>query len=232
MRLSAIIAAGGIGERMGARGSKQLMSLAGRPVLWRAISIFQPLDTVDEIIVAIDPGDLERCRSDVIEAGGFDKVKAIVAGGETRSESVNNALVEVSPAADTVLVHDGARPLFPGELLNDALDLLDGGDVDGVIFGMPVTDTIKQAGDGDIVSATPDRSSLWAAQTPQVFARRIIEQAYAQPPEAIAAATDDSSLVEQLGGRIRMVRGSHENIKLTTPFDLRVAEAIITERRE
>lgn len=232
MRLSAIIAAGGIGERMGAGGSKQLMALAGRPVLWRTIAIFQPLEAVEEIIIAIDPDDLERCRSDVVEAGGFDKVSSIVVGGDSRARSVSNALTQVDPEADTVLVHDGARPLFPGELLDTGLALLRSGDVDGVVYGIPVTDTIKQAGAGDVIAATPDRSSLWAAQTPQIFTRRILEDAYSQAPETVSAATDDSGLVESVGGRVRMVPGTRENIKLTTPFDLLVAEAVIGARGE
>lgn len=230
MRLSAIIAAGGTGERMGAGGSKQLMSLAGRPVLSRTINIFQGLDSVIEIVVVIDPDAMGRCRSEVVDAGGFDKVSSIVAGGGTRSQSVRNALERVDSSSDTVLVHDGARPLFPRELLESGLVPLESGTADGVVFGVPVTDTIKEAGPGGLVSRTPDRRNLWAAQTPQIFRRRVLEQAYASLQDDAAVATDDASLVERVGGRVKMVPGSRENIKLTTPLDLTLAEAIIAER--
>lgn len=232
MRLSAIIAAGGIGERMGAGGSKQLMVLAGMPVLSRTIAIFQALDVVGEIIVAIDPDDLERCRSEVVEAGGFDKVSSLVAGGDYRSMSVHNALQQIDPRTDIVLVHDGARPLFPGELLEPGLAILEDGTADGVVFGVPVIDTIKEAGIAGVIVRTPDRTSLWAAQTPQIFKRGILEEAYDQPQKVLAEATDDSSLVESVGGRVYMAQGSPENIKLTTPLDLRVAEVIIAGREE
>jgi len=229
VRLAVIIAAGGAGSRMGAGESKQMMLLAGRPVLARTIGIFDPLDEVEEIVVAIEPSDVERCRSEVVEASGFSRVSAVVGGGADRAGSVKNALGAVGAAADTVLVHDGARPLFDPALLPAALRRLDEG-VDGVVFGRPLTDTVKQVDGEGAVTATPDRSRLWVAQTPQIFRRRLLEEAYRQAPNVIAAATDDASLVEGAGGRVEMLEGNPENIKLTIPFDLEVAGWLIASR--
>lgn len=231
MNLGAIIAAGGIGSRMGAGSSKQLMLLAGQPVVARSTAIFQAAPEVREIIIVIDPADAERCRHDVVEKYGMAKASAVIAGGETRAGSVQNGLAKLSPQIDTVLIHDGARPLFPLELLAAGVGELEAAECDGVVFGIPVIDTIKElASDGGMVARTPDRTRLWAAQTPQIFSRAILEKAYAQPPDVLAAATDDASLVELAGGRVRMAMGSPENIKITTPVDLALAEEILRWR--
>lgn len=231
MHLAVIIAAGGSGTRMRLGRSKQLADLAGRPVLAHTLAIFEGHEAVGEIVVAIDAADVERCQSQVVEKFSFAKVTTVVAGGGTRAGSVRNALAAVGAAADTVAVHDGARPLFPGELLAAGLELLAGESLDGVVFGVPVIDTIKQTDAAGSVTATPERGRLWAAQTPQIFRRRILEQAYAQPAAALAPATDDAQLVELAGGRVKMMMGSYENIKLTTPADMAVAVALLERRR-
>lgn len=216
---------------MEAGSSKQLMLLAGQPVVARSTAIFQAAPEVGEIVIVIDLADVERCRHDVVERYGLVKVSAIVAGGETRADSVQNGMAQLGPRIDTVLVHDGARPLFPPELLAAGIRELETADCDGVVFGIPVTDTIKElAGEGGLVARTPDRTRLWAAQTPQIFNRATLKKAYAQPPDVLAAATDDASLVEQVGGRVRMAACSPENIKITTPVDLALAEEILRRR--
>ena len=233
MVIGVIIAAGGIGSRMQSGGSKQLLSLMGKPVLAHTVSLFQELDEAKEIIIAVDPGDVTRCREEVVESFGFSKVTAVVPGGDNRAESVGNALTALSLSVDVVLVHDGARPLLPAELLRRGIrDFVDGS-CDGVVFGLPVTDTIKEVGiNSRLVTRTPDRTRLWAAQTPQIFKRDILEKAHRAAPEALAQATDDASLVERIGGWIRMAPGSRENIKLTDPFDLLLAETILMHREE
>lgn len=228
MRLTAIIAAGGIGSRLKTGGSKQLLELAGQPVLARTAAIFEHHLAVNEIIIAIEPADIDRCRAEVVERFGLQKVTAIVPGGDSRARSVKNALESVSPDTDTVLIHDGARPLFPTELLADGLAALE--NADGVVFALPVTDTIKETAADNVITATPTRERLWAAQTPQIFHREILASAFAVSDEALSAATDDASLVERAGGRVKIVRGSEENIKITRPLDLLVAEAIIRRR--
>jgi len=229
MKLGVIIAAGGIGGRMGLGSSKQLMLLAGEPVLARSAAIFE-VAAVEEIVIVIDSADVERCRN-VVEKFGFRKVSGVFAGGENRSQSVWNGMQKLGPNTDTVLIHDGARPLFPPELLAAGLRDFGMGDCDGVVFGLPVTDTIKEAGiNNRLVAGTLDRSRLWAAQTPQIFRRAVLEKAYRVPPLTLAAASDDASLVERAGGLVKMTMGSPENIKITTPADLVVAEEILRRR--
>jgi 2-C-methyl-D-erythritol 4-phosphate cytidylyltransferase len=230
MNLGVIIAAGGVGSRMSAGSSKQMLELAGMPVVARSVAIFQPLPAVAEMVIAIGEADILRCRVEVVDRHGFTKVTAVVAGGENRARSVRNALAALSPGVDTVAIHDGARPLFPPELLDTGLRELTA-DYDGVVFGVPVIDTVKEADpDSHLIISTPDRSRLWSAQTPQIFRRRIIEKAFEAPREIIDQATDDASLVERAGGRVKMVTGSRENIKITEPLDLLTAAEIFKRR--
>lgn len=230
MNLGVIIAAGGAGSRMQAGSSKQLLDLAGRPVLAHSVALFDSRTGVAAIVIAIEPDDIERCRTEVVEKYSFGRVTAVVAGGSNRAESVKAALEALDLAADTVLVHDGARPLFPAGLLENGLAELEKGP-DGVVFGVPVVDTIKEVDAGGAVLSTPERGRLWAAQTPQIFRREALERAYRMPAAVLAQATDDAMLVEIAGGKVKMVMGSDENIKITTPVDLAVAAEILRRRR-
>ncbi len=230
MNLGVIIAAGGTGTRMGAGSSKQLLDLAGRPVLAHTVAIFDAYAGVAAIVIAIEPDDIERCRAEVVEKYGFSRVTEVVPGGSSRAESVKTALEALDPAADTVLVHDGARPMFPAGLLEKGLAELEKGP-DGVVFGVRVVDTIKEVNAGGAVLGTPGRERLWAAQTPQIFRREVLERAYRMPAAVLAQATDDAMLVEIAGGKVKMVMGSIENIKITTPVDLAVAAEILRRRR-
>jgi 2-C-methyl-D-erythritol 4-phosphate cytidylyltransferase len=151
-----------------------------------------------------------------------------VPGGEERSHSVRAALHHTL-AGDPVLVHDAARPLLTPEIVRACLAGLDA-DADAAIAAARVPDTIKESADGTTVTRTLDRSRLWAVQTPQVFRRDVLERALAQPHDVVAAATDDASLVETMGGTVRLVECPRENLKVTTPDDLRVAEALLAAR--
>jgi 2-C-methyl-D-erythritol 4-phosphate cytidylyltransferase len=151
-----------------------------------------------------------------------------VPGGDVRSASVRAALAAASPGSSPVLVHDGARPLVTPELIEAVLGGLAG--VDCAIAAAPVTDTIKEVGADLIVTRTVDRARLWSVQTPQVFTRAALERALTLPPDEVAAATDEALLVERSGGRVRIVPAPAENLKVTTPLDLRVAERLLAER--
>jgi len=151
-----------------------------------------------------------------------------VPGGDARSQSVRAALREAGDA-DVVLVHDAARPMVTPELIRDCLATLAAHDCDAAIAATPVTDTIKESR-GEEVVRTLDRSCLWAVQTPQVFTRQALERALDRADEDLAAATDDASLVESGGGTVRLVPAPRENMKVTTPLDLRVAELLLAER--
>jgi 2-C-methyl-D-erythritol 4-phosphate cytidylyltransferase len=171
---------------------------------------------VEDIVVALPPGEAapEGCIG--------------VEGGATRSDSVRCALA-VAPAGDQVLVHDAARPLVRPQHFADALAAL--ADADAAIVAARVPDTVKEAGDDLLVAATLDRSRLWAIQTPQAFRRAVLERALDCDPATLARATDDAWLVEQAGGRVRIVESTPENFKVTTPHDLKVAGLLLAERR-
>jgi 2-C-methyl-D-erythritol 4-phosphate cytidylyltransferase len=153
-----------------------------------------------------------------------------VIGGATRSASVQNALAAAPANADTILVHDAARPLLTPELASEVLAGLHG--VDAAIAAAPVTNTTKECDDDHLVLRTLDRSRLWSIQTPQVFSRAALQGALSQPPQEVAQATDEAMLVERAGGRVRVVPAPPENLKVTTRLDLLVAEQLLATRAD
>jgi 2-C-methyl-D-erythritol 4-phosphate cytidylyltransferase len=205
-----------MGERLGSEGPKALVVVAGRPMLEWSLEALRAVPAIERIVVALPPG--------------FEAPEGVVAveGGAERSHSVRNALAAAGEGGDVVLVHDAARPLVTPELMERCLAAVEG--ADAAIAAAPVTDTTKEAGPDHVVARTLDRSRLWAVQTPQVFRREALEAAMAQPDDVLAAATDDASLVEAAGGRVRVVEAPRENLKVTTPVDLRVAELLLKER--
>ncbi len=217
----ALIVAAGRGERLGSGGPKALVTLAGRPMLEGSVEVLRGLASVEQIVVALPADALDAAPADT----------TAVAGGAVRSESVREALAAAGDG-DPVIVHDAARPLASSELFERALDELAASGADGVIAAAPVTDTIKEvAADGRTVAQTLDRSRLYAVQTPQVFRRAALERALLDASaEMLAGATDDAWLVEHDGGTIHVVPSSPENMKVTTPIDLRVAELLLAER--
>jgi 2-C-methyl-D-erythritol 4-phosphate cytidylyltransferase len=214
-----VIAAAGSGRRLGAGGPKAFVELAGRPMLEWSLDAFRAASTIAEIVVAAPPGQDERVAEQGVLA---------VAGGEHRSESVSKALALCG--AEIVVVHDAARPLVTPGLIDAMVEELAAeDDAAGVIAAAPVTDTVKQVGgDGD-VERTLDRAGLWAVQTPQVFRADALRDALADR-DSLAAASDDAMLVERAGGRVVVHSTTADNIKVTTPFDLRVAELLLRER--
>jgi 2-C-methyl-D-erythritol 4-phosphate cytidylyltransferase len=212
----ALVVAAGRGERLGSAGPKTLVQLAGRPMLQWSIDALRAADALSEIVVALPAG--------VAVPGGC----VGVLGGEHRSGSVAAALAAAAAGEDVVLVHDGARPLVTPALIRAVLGALDG--VDCAIAAAPVTDTIKESDGGGIVVRTLDRSRLWSVQTPQAFTRAALERALAMPADVVAAATDEAWLVERGGGRVRLVAAPAENLKVTTPRDLALAEQLLAAR--
>jgi 2-C-methyl-D-erythritol 4-phosphate cytidylyltransferase len=214
----ALILAAGSGERLGAGGPKALVELAGRPLLQWSIEALRAVGAIEQLVVAMPAG-----------APAPAGVTAVT-GGATRSESVRLALAAAGPA-ETVLVHDAARPLLSPALAERVIAALQGEEaLDAAIAAVPVTDTVKRVGEGRRVQETLDRSLLWAVQTPQVFRRGALERALDVSGETLARATDDAWLIEQAGGTVLVVRSGEENLKVTTPHDLRVAELLLAER--
>jgi 2-C-methyl-D-erythritol 4-phosphate cytidylyltransferase len=199
-----IIPAGGSGERLGADRPKAFVVCAGRPMVEWSVEALEAV--CSRVVVAAPPS-----------------FPGSVQGGSTRSASVRNALA-AAPEATVFVIHDAARPLVTPGLVKECLEALDG--VDGVIAAAPVSDTVHVAASDLLITATPDRSTLWAAQTPQVFRADVLRRAYDSDEEA----TDEAALVAAVGGKVRLIEGPPDNIKITTETDLRLAEALLRER--
>ncbi len=231
-RSFALIPAAGMGKRMGASINKQYLLLEGLPIVARTIAIFESSPLIEAIYLVIPADEIPYCREHVVEACGFRKVRAIVPGGRERQNSVMNGLNAMRPDVtddDTVLIHDGVRPLISPALLTASIESARCND--GALVAVQAKDTIKTVRDG-IVIDTPPREMLWQAQTPQTFRFGIIYDAHRAAERENCSGTDDASLVERLGGRVRIVNGEYQNIKITTPEDLVLAEAFLARRRK
>jgi 2-C-methyl-D-erythritol 4-phosphate cytidylyltransferase len=209
MAVVGIVPAGGSGERLGADRPKAFVVCAGRPLIEWSLAVLSSV--CDRVVVAAPDG--------------YDEEPDRVRGGESRSESVRNAVAAVDEA-DVFVVHDAARPLVTRELVERCIDALEPG-VDGAIAAVPMTDTVKEVATDARVLKTLDRSTLWAVQTPQVFRADILRRALERDAAALAAATDDAWLVDDVGGVITVVESFPENIKVTRESDLRIVEALL-----
>lgn len=208
------------------RDDKPFMDLAGRPLVTYPLTAFESSAAVDSVILIVKESYLDQARR-LVKDSGFKKVVAIVAGGDTRARSVKNGLASIDAAeGDIVLVHDGARPFLSGSLIKAAVD--EAGKYGAVVVGTPCTATIKEVGPSGAIVGTPDRKKMWEAGTPQAFRYGILEKAYSMAGGS--DATDDSALVERLGQEVRMIEGPRDNIKITTPADIVIAEAILRAR--
>lgn len=224
-KVSAVIVAAGKGSRMKTKVNKQYLLLNGKPVLAHTIEAFENSDIVSEIIVVINKNDNDFFIDSVLKPYNFRKITAVAEGGEDRQQSVFNGLSRVSPEADIVVVHDGARPLVTGDIIRESVEAA--AKEGAACAGVPVKDTIKKVDKELNVEYTPDRSMLWAIQTPQTFRKNILADAHRNAALDGFRGTDDSVLAERLGYRVRMVMGSYTNIKITTAEDIVIAEAIL-----
>lgn len=212
---------------------KQYVPLLGIPMVQRTLSTVGTCEYVDAVVVAVNAQDVDYCQEE-IRLERIAKVERVTPGGEERSFSVRNGLRALAELGtwDLVGVHDGARPLVTCEEIGRAvIALRDDPSLDGVVLAVPSTDTIKVVDERGFVVSTPDRSTLWRAQTPQIFRWQVLMDAYSAPDEVLRNITDDASLVESRKGRVAVVEGSPENFKVTNRVDLRHAEQILAERR-
>ena len=222
MSATAILAAAGSGERLGADVPKAFVVLAGRPLLEWSLDALTAAESIDKILVTTPKG------SDPLTVSSYTDAVEAVEGGPSRSESVRNALARVE--TEVVVVHDAARPLATADLFDAAVATLEADpDAAGAVAATPVTDTVKEVLVDREVSRTLDRSALWTVQTPQVFRTAALRAALAAD-ELLAGASDDAMLVERNGGRVLVHEASPENLKVTTPLDLRIAEQLLGER--
>ncbi len=223
-KVSAIIAAAGKSTRMNTGVNKQYMTVAGKPVLAHTIEAFEKTNLISEIIVVISKEDHSVFNDCILSCYKYSKISAVVHGGSDRQASVYNGLQAVSKESAVVCVHDGARPLITPDIIINTVSAA--AETGAACTGVPVKDTIKKAGGNGIIEKTLDRSRLWSIQTPQTFKREIIEKAHKNAAMEGFSGTDDSVLVERLGYPVRMIMGSYNNIKITTPEDLIFAEAV------
>jgi 2-C-methyl-D-erythritol 4-phosphate cytidylyltransferase len=213
----ALIVAAGCGERLGVDRPKALVELAGRTLLQWSVDALRAVPAIEEIVVALPAG-----ADAPVGTNG-------VAGGRVRSESVRLALAAAGPG-DPVLVHDAARPLLSAELAQATIGALEAdATIDAAIAAVPMMDTVKRVS-GGVVQETLNRDELWGVQTPQVFRRVALERALDVPDDVLAQATDDAWLIERAGGRVGVVESTRENLKVTTPHDLVVAEMLLASR--
>lgn len=224
-KCTAIVLAAGQGKRMGTQIHKQYLELNGKPVLYYSLYAFEQSDLIDDIILVVGENQIEYCETEIVSKYDFKKIKKIVQGGAERYHSVWNGLQEVDEGY--VFIHDGARPFLNEEILARAYKVVR--ECKACVVGMPTKDTIKITDGEGFVADTPDRSKVWMIQTPQVFETALVKKAYEKlMKQTQANVTDDAMVVEQmLGDKVKLVEGSYENIKITTPEDLQIATIFI-----
>ena len=228
-RTAAIVPAAGRGERLGPGAPKALRLLGGAPLLVHAVRALSASHAIHLIVVAAPVDQLDEVRV-LLDQPDLSTEIEVVAGGESRQESVALALLSLSPDIEVVLVHDAARPLVPAELVAAVAAAVHAGNP-AVVPGLPVVDTVKQVDGKDHVLATIDRRPLRAIQTPQGFSRTVLQSAHALSDPHESSATDDAGLVELSGHRVLVIPGHEEAFKVTRPIDLVLAEALLARRR-
>ena len=228
-KYAAIVLSAGSGSRMKSDIPKQYLPLIEKPVIYYSLMAFQN-SPVDEIILVSGANDIEYCRKEIVERYGLSKVTKIVAGGKERYDSVYEGLCATD--AEYVLIHDGARPVLTSDMIDRMIQGVE--NTGACIAAMPVKDTIKLSDEHKQVASTPDRKHLWMVQTPQCFARTLLEESYEilkckqKAGENVPDITDDAMIVEYATGKkITLVEGAYTNLKITTPEDLAVAEIFL-----
>lgn len=236
MKNTAIVLAGGSGSRMKSSVKKQYLMMQEKPVLCHSLEVFQNCSRIDEIVLVCGKGEVEQCRTRIVESYGFTKVVHIVEGGKERYHSVYEGL-KVIADCNYVLIHDGARPFVDEGILDRVLNALP--EYHACVVGMPVKDTIKMSNTEGFVDRTLPRELLWTIQTPQSFDYALIRDAYDQLHKKEKAGTleikitDDAMVAEYiLQTPVKLVEGSYDNIKITTPEDLLLAELILNQRKQ
>lgn len=231
MKTTAIVLAGGSGSRMKTKTKKQYLLVEGKPILWYSLHVFEESSLIDEVVLVCGAGEEVVCRERFVEKFGFRKVKAIVAGGKERYHSVHEGL-KAAAGCDLVLIHDGARPFVDEMMLQRIRDCLSVHPA--CVVGMPVKDTIKMSTEDGCVAMTLPREKLWTIQTPQAFSYPLIKDAYdkmirmEEEGHLDVKITDDAMVAEYISKiPVRLIEGSYNNIKITTPEDLIFASAIV-----
>lgn len=222
MKIVALIAAAGKGKRMNARISKSFIPIFGKPILAYTIEKFEKCKLIDKIYLIVSREEKELCSRNIIIKYNFSKVQELVDGGETRQDSIYNGLKAIDRDTDIVVIHDGARPLVEETIIWDSIEKAQ--KYGAAITAIPIKDTVKKCGKDFFINKTLNREEIWRAQTPQTFKYDLILPAYNQAYKDKYLATDDAAILERYGHKVKLIIGSEENIKITTPFDIIVAE--------
>lgn len=220
--VAAIIVAAGKGARMGSEMPKQYMTIAGKTILDTTLYKFEKSNDVDEIILVINKDDIEFVKDEI--APFYNRIAHVVHGGKTRTESVYQGLKKVRKSCDIVLIHDGVRPFISYNLISTCIE--NASIYKACIPVIDVNDTIKEVSEDGIIVKTFDRKKLRAAQTPQAFDFNVIRECYENAMTEDVSFTDDASIVEYYGYKVKTIEGLYKNIKITTPLDLRMAEIL------
>lgn len=237
---TAIILAAGSGKRMNSTTAKQFMTLCGKPIVWYSLNTVEQSQIVEDCVVVTGEQDINYVRQEIVQKYGFQKVRGIIAGGSERWESVANALAaiergqtEVPDGEGYIFIHDGARPFLSEKILQSTLNAVE--QYGACVAAVPSKDTVKLSDEAGFAAATPDRRSVWSVQTPQVFERKLITKAYeklmnqaCREGKESVLVTDDAGVVELFTDRkVYLAEGSYQNIKITTPEDLKIAEVFL-----
>lgn len=224
MKTSVIILAAGKGKRMGANKNKQFIEIMNKPILYYTIKAFENNDSIDEIVLVASKEEISYCKAQIVEKYSFKKVRKIIEGGKERQNSVLNGLKSMDNT-DIVLIHDGARPFVSDDIINNCVKYANiyGATACGVL----PKDTIKVRDDSSFSLSTPKRENLFAVQTPQGFKYDLILQCHKNVENDNKIVTDDTMVVESYGNKVYLYDGSYNNIKITTPEDLIMAEKLI-----
>lgn len=233
---TAIVLAAGVGKRMQSSVAKQYLLLEGKPLIWYALQAFEDSSIIEDVVLVVGPGEVLYCREEIVKKYGFTKVVSVIEGGAERYLSVWEGLKWIHAHSEKdetgyIFIHDGARPFVTEDIIKDTYEA-------AALYGacvaaMPVKDTIKVADGQELAVQTPNRKTLWAVQTPQVFEKGLIIDAYSQLinkleklQEQGIEITDDAMVIETMTDRpVKLVRASYENIKITTPEDMKLAKA-------
>lgn len=226
VKTSAIIVAGGVGNRMNSDIPKQFLEVLGKPIIAYTINAISICKDIDEIVLVTLPDYIVFCK-DIVDEFQFNKVSRIVCGGTTRQESVHNGLRELSDDTDVVVIHDGARPLVDPDIISESVhSTLKFG---CAAVGVKMKDTIKVVDSDGYIVSTADREKLWQVQTPQTFKKDVILSLYEYASNSNEQFTDDCMLAEAAGYKVKMIEGSYENIKITTPQDIFIMKGLLGE---
>ena len=235
-RCTAIVLAAGAGKRMQSTVAKQYLMLREKPVIWYALHTFEKSETIDAIILVVGKGEVDFCQENIVDKYGFSKVVAVIEGGAERYLSVWEGIswmqkYQTAQKEEYVFIHDGARPFVSEQVIGKTYEAAK--EFGASVAGMPVKDTIKIVDGEGFAMQTPNRKTVWAVQTPQVFEKNLITEAYGklmaqleELKESGIEITDDAMVVETMTSkRVKLVEASYENIKITTPEDMKIAES-------